>query len=345
MIVADAVQAYVRDNERQWSSDRTQTLGASEVGQCIRKVFMTKFEGEPGMNVPPRDNDYVETWGARWRGNLIEGHLLVPALRKRYGSKALLLGPAQQTFVDGYCSATPDCLLDLEPPVVVEFKSIDPRVALVEPKPEHVYQAQMQMGILRARTQYQPSTAIISYTDASFLNETKEFEVAFDERMYEAGKTRAARVMTAESIDELEPEGYLAGGKECDYCPFTRACGVQRRQLPDEQDVAADPQFVAELSDLARKLKYAEAAIDVSEKQKRELQYEIKERLRAKSMRRIVGDGVAISWTAVKGRESWDMPALKEAAFGAGIDIEQFVRVGEGGDRLTVTLKEKKAAA
>jgi hypothetical protein len=120
---------------------------------------------------------------------------------------------------------------------------------------------------------------------------------------------------------------------------------VQRRRLPDEQDVAADPQFVAELSDLARKLKYAEAAIDVSEKQKRELQYEIKERLRAKSMRRLVGDGVAISWTAVKGRESWDMPALKEAAFGAGIDIEQFVRVGEGGDRLTVTLKEKKAAA
>jgi hypothetical protein len=242
------------------------------------------------------------------------------------------------------CSATPDCLLDTEPPIVVEFKSIDPRVNLVEPKPEHVYQAQMQLGILRAVTDWQPEQAVISYTDASFLSETKEFTVDFDPLMYDAGKKRAARMMTAEHIHELEPEGWIAGGKECEYCPFTRACGVSRKSIPAEGTVPdnIDPQFVAEISDHARQLKYTEEAIAVAEKAKRELQYVIKERLREKGVRRIVGDGVAVSWVPTKARETVDTEALRDAAAAAGLDIKQYVRVGDAGDRLTVTLKEKK---
>jgi hypothetical protein len=343
MIVAEAIADYVRNNERIWETDRAQTVGASEIGQCTRKVFALKFEHEPGMGVP-RDNDYVETWGARTRGSLIENNLLVPAIVKQYGLKAKLLGGAQQTFVDGFLSCTPDCLVaeDTET-FLLEFKTKDPRANISDAKVEHVFQVQVQMGMLRAKTNWRPTHAIISYTDASFLNETLEFKVDYDSKMYEVAKKRATKVMTAESIHDLEPEGYIAGGAECEYCPFTVACGQSRRRIPDEDALAkADPQFVAEISDRAKQLKFLEANLDLQEKQKREIQYEIKERLREKNVRRVVGDGVSISWSPVKGREIVDLEGLKATL--PEETIKQFTRQGEGGDRLTVTLKARQAA-
>lgn len=347
MIVADAIADYVCDNERVWESDRAQTVGASEIGQCARKVFALKFELEKGMGVP-RDPDYVETWGARTRGTLIENNLLVPAIIKRFGSKAKLLGNKQTTFVDGFLSCTPDCLIDYEDAehtqFLIEFKTKDPRANIHDAKPEHVFQVQVQMGMLHAKSKWRPTHAIISYTDASFLSETLEFKVDYDPAVYEIAKKRATRVMTAESFHDLEPEGYIAGGAECEYCPFTVACGRSRRRIPQEDDISkADPQFVAEISDRARQLKFVEENISLQEKQKRELQYEIKERLREKSLRRVVGDGVSIAWTPVKGREVVDLDGLKAAI--PEETLKQFTRQGEGGDRLTVTLKAAKEKA
>ena len=54
-----------------------------------------------------------------------------------------------------------DCLL-------LECKSIDPRVKLDAPKPEHRYQVIVQLGVVRETTEFQPRYAIISYIDASF---------------------------------------------------------------------------------------------------------------------------------------------------------------------------------
>jgi hypothetical protein len=346
MIVADAIAYFVKDNERVFETDRSQTIGASEIGQCMKKVFALKFEHEPGMGVP-RDEGYVDTWGARTRGNLIENNLLVPAIKKSFGSRAHLLGGLQRTFVDGFLSCTPDCLIEDEDGCfLVEFKTKDPRAILTEAKPEHTYQAQVQMGMLHAKSNWRPDYTIISYTNASFLNETMEFRVDRDPRIYEAAKARAATVLTADNFDDLPPEGYLAGGRECQYCPFTKACGVSRQRIPAEDSVAkADPQFVAEISDRAKQLKYVEASITMAETQKRELQYEIKERLREKGLRRVVGDGVSVSWVPVKGRESVDLEALKLEARRAGFDLGPFMRISDGGDRLTVKLKGAREAA
>jgi hypothetical protein len=345
--VSQAVAEYVREREKVWSNDRGQTVGASEIGQCSRKIWALKFEFEPGVGVA-RDDDFVEGWGARERGNLIEQHLLVPAIFKRYRERAQLLGPMQQTFIDGYASCTPDCLIvDEDEQTLIEFKSIDPRANLDEPKPEHVYQAQVQLGMLNTVTPWRPKRAVLHYTNASFFNESKEFVIEYDPKIYAVAKTRATRIMTAESIHELPPEGYIAGGKECDYCPFTKACGQSRRRIPDEDAalVVADPQFVAEISDRAKQLKYIEAAIALQEKQKREIQTEIKDRLREKGLRRVVGDGVSVSWSPVKGREGYDMPALLDAAHDAGVRVEEFSKPGEPGDRLTVSLKPARKEA
>src|SRR5262245_20883240 len=58
---------------------RAFTLGASDIGQCARKAFFVKHNGE-------RDPGYVDTWGAALRGQIIEQAFWVPALRAHFGA-------------------------------------------------------------------------------------------------------------------------------------------------------------------------------------------------------------------------------------------------------------------
>ena len=131
---------------------------------------------------------------------------------------------------------------------MVECKTADPRTRLEQAKPEHVYQAQVQLGLLRELTPHRPNFALISYTDASFWDNVLEFVVAFDPAIFATARERARDIMLARSAAELSPEGWVAGGSECKYCPFTTACGRARTG----KTAGADPQFVAEVGDLAR---------------------------------------------------------------------------------------------
>ena len=91
-------------------ADRQNTIGASEIGQCARKIFFAKNAGDRIYGVDS-DEDYVDAWGATLRGNLFEDYLWVPALLARYGDKLKFAGENKQTFIDEFLSATPDGLL------------------------------------------------------------------------------------------------------------------------------------------------------------------------------------------------------------------------------------------
>src|SRR5262249_59175362 len=116
--------------------------------------------------------------------------------------------------------------------LLLECKSVDPRVKLDSPKPEHRYQAIVQLGVVRETTEYQPSFCVLVYIDASFWDTITEFVVAFDPEVYANAKARAVTVLTANAAAELPPEGWIAGGKGGEHCPFTKACGIERRALP-----------------------------------------------------------------------------------------------------------------
>lgn len=344
-MIKSALNSYAANMDRVWASDRSQTVGASDVGQCARKVFWSKNEGDPQYGAP-RDPDYVDGWGAKVRGSFYENHFWVPAMRTAYGDRLLFAGTEQKTFVSGFLSATPDGLLiGLQPnevapgsgtEVCTECKTVDPRTNLTEAKVENVFQTHIQMGLIRELTPYKPTHSILSYTDASFWSEIKEFVIPFDEQVYEAGKARAAQIMTATSAAELKPEGWIAGGKDCEYCPFTKACGITRRSVP-ETDAKPDPQFVAEMADLAIAIKSLEGRRDDADEQVRELQQQMRDRLREHEVRKIPG---VVSWSNVKGRQSYNNKAIQQAAIAAGVDIEQFSTVGEPTDRLTIQLKD-----
>lgn len=348
-MIAAALNEYASTTNKIWQTDRSQTVGASEVGQCARKVFWLKNEGD-AAHAAPRDPDYVDGWGARARGTVYENSFWEPALRMRFGPRLKFAGREQRTFVSGFLSATPDGLLTgMEPDqiapgsgehITVECKTADPRTNLTEAKAENVYQTHVQMGLIRELTPYQPTHSILSYTDASFWNEVREFVIAFDPNVYEAAKSRAAKIMTATHASELKPEGWIAGGRECEYCPFTRACGIQRRSVP-EKEVAADPQFVAEIADLVARARELERAGEEAAARLREVQQDIRDRLRAKNVRRLPG---LITWSAVKGRPSYDNKGIREAAIAAGVDVSRFETVGEPTDRLVIQAAASAAA-
>jgi hypothetical protein len=334
---------------------REQTVGASDIGQCARRVYFTKMAGDLsyGMDV---DSDYVDSWGARLRGTVYERAFWYPAMRARFGDRLLYAGPDQKTLVSGFLSATPDGLLlnqsrDVLAPLgvpdigesgelVVEAKTIDPRVRLDEAKAQHSYQVQIQIGLLRELTKHRPNYALISYADASFWDDVAEFAIPFDLRIFTNAKARAAQIMLATSAEELKPEGWIAGGSECQRCPFTKACGQIRTAVPGVTDAEADPQFVAEIADLARQAKASEAALDTATSALRELQNTIRERLRDKGLRRVLGYGTKIIWTPVKGRTSIDLPELCKAAAAAGIDLANYEKAGEFSDRLVIQVIE-----
>jgi hypothetical protein len=267
-------------------------------------------------------------------------------MEARFGDRLYYSGKDQKTFAVNFLSATPDGIVnDLTPEeqrlvgvdaycVVLECKSADSRTNLAEAKEANVFQTQVQMGLVRDLSALTPSHSVLSYIDASFWSEVREFVIAFDERIYETAKERAMTIMTASSGADLKPEGWIAGGKECNYCPFTKACGIARRNLPF-QDEPVDPQFAAEITDMVRDLKMLEAGRDGLDGEYRELQDAIKKRMRDKGIRKIPG---VVSWSSVKGRGSYDNKAIREAASKAGIDVEQFQTIGEPTDRLTIQI-------
>jgi hypothetical protein len=260
-MIREVLDAYARSTPRRFE-DRHQTVGASEVGQCARRVYWSKMESDPVYGVA-RDPGYVEAWGAARRGATFEDHFWVPAMRAYFGKRLLYAGKQQRTLVSEFLSATPDGLLvdlphdalmplgvgDIEPgELVVECKTADPRSRLAAPKPEHLFQAQVQIGLLRECTKHRPGYALISYADASFWDNVIEFVVPFDPGVFATAKRRAREIMLARTGEELRPEGVIAGGSECKYCPFTRACG----RPPADKTVEVDSQFVAEVGDFAR---------------------------------------------------------------------------------------------
>jgi hypothetical protein len=342
-VIPQVLDIHVRATARIFA-DRSSTVGASDVGQCARKVFF----GKTGADTDP---DYVDSWGARERGNLIENCLWEPGMRRYFGNRLLFAGADQKTFTSGYLSATPDglivgCRRDILTDlgiddiggncILVECKSIDPRASLDQPKSEHRYQAIVQLGLVRELTPYKPVYCIISYMNASFLDDIVEFPIAFDPTIFEVAKTRAAMIMAAKSPQEVRPEGWIAGGRECEFCPYTHACGTIRRAVPSYAEVVDDPEIAA-LGRIARQRREEAEAATAAQ---REVENEIKERLRKRGARKVESGNVSITYSSVKGRPAFDWPKIREAAESLGLDLKQFENTGDPTDRLTITVRE-----
>lgn len=333
---------YAAATEKTWTHDRSSTEGASGIFTCRRKRWFAQ-------NDVAVDPDYVDRYGAKRRGDLIENGWVVPALRAGLPPSCDLLwaGDDQRTLVDGYISATPDGLLvnrgnadvtiegvTLAPGgcVVIEIKSIDPRVDLREAKSEHIGQVHVQMGLIRQCTAHQPDWAIVLYVDASFLDDVTVFPVRFDPAVYEAARQRATSIMLAERAEDLPPEGKIAGGKACQYCGWRKQCvGASVGAVPQDAAPLSQEATVA-LGRLVERRAAARSDEAAAAARVAEIEHEIKNTLRAHGARRAAGDGWSVSWSSVRGKKSLDRAAVEAA----GIDLSPYEREGEPSERLTI---------
>ena len=326
--VATAIDAYARTLEKTWAHDRSASIGASEIGQCARRVWYLK-------NDTPQDEGYVDAWGPKVRGNIYEDVLFSPAMAQlTNGATAHWYGAFQRTFASGFLSATPDCLITTDDGecFLIECKSIDPRVDLRKEKDEHAYQVQIQMGLVREFTNHAPDHAILAYLDASFPDQITEFRVDFDQKIYDGARLRAMHIMSAGDAIEVRPEGMIAGGKECGYCPWSSRCrGDAAAAHPkdkgglSEEDGAAMGELIDEYDRLKAEADETTASLGLTKQ-------EIKELLRGSNTRWAEAGGRKINWQSRKGKVSVDTKAMEAD----GVDLEPYRREGDPFDVLTI---------
>lgn len=335
---------YADSTKKTWQHDRTKTVGASESFACMRRTYFTK-------NGYSYDPSYAESFGATKRGDLIEAHYVVPALRSQIpkGANILWSGDDQITLVKGRLSATPDGIItdlprdaltkygiaDIEGnEILIEIKSFDSRLDIKEPKPVHVGQVQQQMGLVHETTNHRPEYAVILYVNASWLDDIRVFVIKRDPAIYEAAKKRADMVYEASSPNDLPAEGKFIGG--CDYCPFEKQCAVARAgRVPEStnksglatKDEVVLKALVSEDAALRKQIKALESKQDG-------LVEQIKDFLVAQGRKFAkTADGYSVSWSKAAGRKSYDYGRI---VADTGIDLDDYTTVGAPSERLTI---------
>jgi hypothetical protein len=343
-MIAEILAAYAKEEFSRTFHNRHLHVGASEIGQCARQTWYAKH----GTDRPAEGFNGFAT-----RGTVLERRWLEPALRAHFGDRLILSGDEQRSFIAEELRATPDGLLiELIPDqatalglsadcstCVIELKTADPRMSLDEPKPAHVLQVQVQLGLLRERTNHDPTHGLIVYLDCSDFS-ARTFVIKYDAAVYANAKVRARRILTAAAASDLPPEAYIAGGQECQMCPFRGPC-LASRTTPPNGDSDVDTADVAAISQLAREAVRLDKIADEAATAARAQKELIREALRDLGTRRVYGDGVAISWSPVAGRKSIDI----EAMLAAGINPELYQKTGQPSDRLVVKLVSPKAVA
>jgi hypothetical protein len=190
---------------------------------------------------------------------------------------------------------------------------------------------------------------LISYTDSSDWSNVQEFLVVGDPAIYEVAKARAQKIMTAESASELDPEGIFAGGKECKFCPFTRACAELRCSRVPEKGYKDSPPLAPTQAALLEShvLSYHDAcdAIAVWEKVVNDEKEAVRNILEGAGVRNYKGNGVSVSWSKVAGRKTWDNALIREryqSDLGLSDDDMKFsfMKEGDPSDRLTISVKK-----
>lgn len=352
----DLFDEYIADNQKTWPQDRRLTVGASEAFGCIRKSWFGKRGHNFGFS---KDTHYKESWGAMRRGDIIENHHVVPAIEaglKRRGMELIMCGSGQDTIIDGLSSATLDGLIINAPRdlleahgiddmladcCVLEMKSFDPRINITEEKGIHFGQTQMQMGMIRDKTEYKPMYAVIMYVNASWLDDIRIFIVEFDEDAYQSGRRRAEKVFGEDDPAMLTAEGKMDGS--CTYCPYKDACSlVSTGRVPPKRSALKKKEIDAQAAELIAELDVAVRHQQTLKAQEKKLTKDVgeanevvRQALIAHNQSRAVGADWSVSYTVVAGRRTLSKEKMEDA----GLDPEDYMVEGAGYEKLTVNSK------
>lgn len=291
----------VAQGRKTWGGhDRGTSVGSSEIGGCIRRIWYTKHK-------VPQDPGFAQDWGAAERGNAIEDWMVLKVQDALKHDPAFAewelkhAGADQITLVDTPQSATPDGVLVHKSgaAITLEIKSQDPRIyeTSIAPQTAHKLQIIQAMGLVRRRTNYMPESGILIYVNTSFVTHYRPYVVAYTETGYQALRSRAVSVMNgAWTVDKPPPaEGIAEGGMECKYCPWRQMCTLKEiGRLPlDVKPVPAA--VVAKLRELATMRKELLMREHDAEASKKSIEAEIIKLLEEHESKRVQGEWGSLS--------------------------------------------------
>ena len=359
-----AAVSYLAEREKGFSHNRKLTVGASEIGACARRTWYEKRLGSEHYNP-----DYKPANGAAARGDLLEDQFTVPvlkhALAKQIGTGPNLIwaGDGQQHTIQALewrLSATPDGLVINAPRnalagygvedilancFVVECKSFDPRIIEL-PKAQHMDQLNVQLGLIRKEGTYAPAFGIVAYVNASFPDDIRVFPKFFNQVEFDNQIRRAMAILGANDAQQLQPEGKIAGEKECAYCPFAHICLGYAPSVP-----GGTKQFDALPGGKREALRRAIGKVANARRQLKDLESieaegeaKVKDALIDAGTKRASGalkDGTKfrVTWEPTAPRMSWDNEMLMEALNQLGLNPDDFRKEGKVGERLTIKLE------
>ena len=324
---------------KEWAHRREQYVSASQIGLCeMRQYYMRQRGGvELDATTPAAWGVFARgDTGEEWVAGVLDRAQLAEHGGPRLGLAFTATGKHQVTVIDeiNKLAATPDGIMWLgSEPILIEIKTIDPRVSLDGPKPAHHRQVMFAMALMERVHSIKPKRAVILYIDCANYANVTAFDVDYDEVEGDALINRAMRIHAA-TLDDLQPEGVHDGGNECKTCDFAAQCRAYQVERVERADSSAiiDEADLTDIDDLAAQ---REAATQMEGEAKR-----IKESA-TNQIRMIMDDrglsfaktqNFSIRQSVTKGRETCDW----RQAIEDGVDLSEYVSVGNGYPRLTV---------
>lgn len=353
--IEDVAREYARSLKVGFDADRGKRVGASEVGQCARKTVAVKLR-------VAHDDGYVDENGFATRGNVMEDHWIAPLVRAwvaDHGGELLYSGQASQITFTGQgvpLSSTPDGLAVgahkhiLKPYgvsdigkgglFVPEFKSLDPRYSRDKlPKSPHVPQVLTQLGMIRKATKHRPEWGAVAYVDASDYFNVKWFPVKWDERAFKSLVTRARSILAATDMNQMPPEGKVAGGSECNECPFAKRCLGFLPWVADDDPRALKAAAVKKVELAAHRVYQAKRAAENLQQAVRDAEAELYTVLNGVKRRFVLGNKFTVSAKATASQNRDDVQAMRAWIKKQGGNPDAFKKLTKPGASLSVELR------
>lgn len=264
--------------------DRSSYVGASDVGQCLKKAYLSKKIGE--------DHSFQQLMVFE-RGHVSEG-----IVQKALDAKGICYKSQERIRLGGehsFIEVGPDFLAHFEKEcVVVECKSISSPLPDGRPRESWILQTQLQMEA--ARQKYDCLVRGIIFAVNLNTGETQDFPVEPNEALLGIALDRAKKLWGAMQSDE-EPEGELSD--LCGFCSFKGQCSTLKKgaqELPTE---------IVEMAKRAKELSKAE-------KEAKAIKENIKAFLEAAEIKKGTAEDLTLSLVSYKGRETVDTKTLRE---------------------------------
>lgn len=225
--------------------DRSTYVGASDVGQCLKKAYLSKKIGE---------NHSFQQLMVFERGHVAEG-----IVQKALDAKGVCYKSQERIRLTGehsFMEVGPDFLVHFENEcVVVECKSISSPLPDGKPRESWIFQTQLQMEAVRKK--YDCFVRGVIFTVNLNTGEAQDFPVEPNQALLVIALDRAKKLWGAMQEDK-EPEGELSD--LCGFCSFKGQCSTLKKgaqELPTE---------IVEMAKRAKELSRAEkTAKDIKE--------------------------------------------------------------------------------